>query len=293
MGKVARIILVAMVFFLLSVSLSTRADDYKLGPGDVISLTIFAGGKVQNQSTLTVSGQGTIPVPFLGEIKAEGLTINQLIQKITRDLKRDYFVNPIVNISIKEYRSKKAYILGEVKKPGLYEIKGDMTLLSLISMAGGINAAKAGNYALILRGQADKIKSYPIEKIVNKERGIKINLKKLFSGDLSSNIRIMNSDLVYIPSKQGMSVSFSKIYVMGRVRKPGAYEFQEGLTVLNACIMAGGFDPFAAPSRASVTRMENGKKKIIKINLERVRDGKDPDILLKPGDRIYIPQSRF
>ncbi len=291
MGKIGRITLFFMIFFFIH--LSAKADDYRLGPGDVISLTIFAGGKVQNQSILTVSGQGTIPAPFLGEVKAEGLTLNQLIQKITEALKKDYFVNPIVNISIKEYRSKKAYILGEVKKPGLYEIKGNMTLLSLISMAGGINTPKASNYALILRGQADKIKNYPIEKIVTKEKGIKINLKKLFSGDLSSNVRIMNSDLVYIPSKEGISVSFSKIYVMGRVRKPGAYEFQEGLTVLNACIMAGGFDPFAAPSRASITRIENGKKKIIKVNLERIRDGKDPDVVLRPGDRIYVPQSRF
>jgi len=270
-----------------------KAEDYKLGPGDVIILTIFAGGKIQSQSALTVSGQGTTPVPFLGETKAEGLTIHELTEKITRDLKKDYFVNPIVNICIKEYRSKKAYILCEVKKPGLYEIRGDMTLLSLISLAGGINTSRAGNYAIILKGQANKIKHYPVEKLVHKEKGIKINLKELFSGDLSSNIKIMNSDLVYIPPKEGMPVSLSKIYVMGRVRRPGAYDYQEGLTALNACIMAGGFDPFAAPSRATITRVENGRKKIIKINLEKIRDGEDPDVALKPGDRIYVPQSRF
>lgn len=289
MIKVVAIFIIA-AFIICS---SIRAEDYRLGPGDIIILTIFAGGKIQSQSTLTVSGQGTISVPFLGEIKAEGLTINELTEKITKDLEKDYFVNPVVNIFIKEYRSKKAYILGEVKKPGLYEIKGEMTLLSLISLAGGVNVPKAGNYAIVLRGQADKVKDYPIEKLVNKEKGIKIDLRKLFSGDLSANIKIMNSDLVYIPSKEGMPVSLSKIYVMGRVRRPGAYDYQEGLTALNACIMAGGFDPFAAPSRATITRVENGQKKIIKINLERIRDGKDPDVILKPGDRIYIPQSRF
>ncbi len=290
MGKI-KLFLYWIIFTLLFGS-SVYSKDYKLGPGDVIEIIIFAGGKVQNRSVLTVSGQGTIPIPYLGETKAEGLTVNDLIKKITEDLKRDYFVSPIVSISIKEYRSKKAYVLGEVKRPGLYEIKGDMTLLSLISLSGGVTL-KAGNYALILRGQANKIKNYPIEKLVNKEKTLKIDLKRLFNGDLASNITIMNSDVVYIPSKHGISILFSKIYVMGRVRKPGAYEYQDGLTVLNACIMAGGFDPFAAPSRATITRIENGKKTVIKVNLEKIRDGKALDIPLKPGDRIYVPQSRF
>ncbi len=274
-------------------SLIISKEDYKLGPDDVIVVTIFAGGKVQSESTLTVSTQGMVPVPFLGEVKAEGLTISELTQRIRDDLARDYFVNPVVNISIKEYRSKKAYILGEVKKPGPYEIKGEMTLLALISEAGGINSDKAANYAFLLRNQAEKIKDHPIKQLVEKGNAEKIDLKKLLSGDPAANLKIKNSDLVYIPSKEGESISLSKIYVMGRVKNPKAYDFQEGLTALNACILAGGFDPFAAPNRATVTRKVGEKEEIIKINLEKVRDGKEPDILLKPGDRIYIPESRF
>jgi polysaccharide export outer membrane protein len=268
-------------------------EDYQLGPGDVIILTIFAGGKVQNESILTVSSQGLVSTPFLGEVRAEELTIDELSQKIREDLARDYFVNPVVNISIKDYRSKKAYILGEVKKPGLYEIKGEMTLLSLISEAGGINSDKAANYAFLLRNQAEKVKDCPIEQLVGKGKGERIDLKKLLSGDLDANLKIRNSDLVYIPSKEGESISLSKVYVLGRVKNPKAYDFQEGLTALNACILAGGFDPFAAPNRATITRKKEGKKEIIKVNLEKVRDGKEPDVLLKPGDRIYIPESRF
>jgi protein involved in polysaccharide export with SLBB domain len=172
-------------------SFAFAEDGYKLGPDDIIIIKIFAGGKVRNKATLTISDQGLVSVPFLGEIKCKGRTVDELTKIIRKGLVKDYFVDPVVNI------------------------------------------------------KAEK------------------------------------------------SISLSKIYVMGRVKNPKAYDFQEGLTVLNACIIAGGFDPFAAPNRTTITRIENGKKKIIKINLKKVRDGKEKDILLKPRDRIYIPESKF
>lgn len=268
-------------------------EQYQLGPGDVVALTVFAGGKVQNQATLNVSSNGMVAAPFVGDIKASGLTTAQFAQSLRELLARDYFVDPVVNVTVQEYHSKKAYVLGEVKKPGLYEIKGETTLLSLISEAGGINSRDAGNYAFLLRNQAENVKDHPIEELVGKEGGERIDLKKLLGGDLAVNTTINHSDLVYIPPKDRESISLSKVYVMGRVKNPKAYDFQEGLSALNACILAGGFDPFAAPNRATITRRKDGKEEIIKVNLERVRDGKEPDVMLVPGDRINIPESRF
>jgi len=75
------------------------------------------------------------------------------------------------------------------------------------------------------------------------------------------------------------------------VTKPGVYEYQRGITALNACLMAGGFDKFAAPNRARIIREEDGKQTVIRINLEDVKEGKIPDIELKPGDIVVIPES--
>jgi polysaccharide biosynthesis/export protein len=268
-------------------------EQYQLGPGDVLVLAVFAGGKVQNQSTLTLSSGGVVAAPFVGDIQAGGLTTTQFSQSVRELLARDYFVDPVVNVTIQEYHSKKAYVLGEVRKPGLYEIKGETTLLSLISEAGGINSRDAGTFAFLLRNQAEKVKDHSIEELVGKEKGEKIDLKRLLNGDPTTNPRINHSDLVYIPPKDRESISLSKIYVMGRIKNPKAYDFQEGLTALTACILAGGFDPFAAPNRATITRKKEGKEETIKVNLERVRDGKEPDVMLVPGDRINVPESRF
>ncbi|MDY6861427.1 MAG: polysaccharide biosynthesis/export family protein [Thermodesulfobacteriota bacterium] len=283
----------AFMFLFIFYSFAFSEDGYRLGPDDVITITIFAGGKVQNKATLTVSSLGVVSVPFLGEITCKDRTIDEITKIIKEGLAKDYFVEPLVNIKVEEYRSKKVYILGEVKNPGLYELKGDMALLYLISKAGGINGTEAGNFAILLKGQGESVKNYPIEKLIEKGNSERIDLRRLFEGDPEVNVKISDSDLVYIPSKKGASISLSKIYVMGRVKNPKAYDFQKGITALNACIIAGGFDPFAAPNRATITRIESGNKKIIKINLNKVRDGKEKDILLKPGDRIYIPETRF
>lgn len=169
-----------------------EVEGYRLSSDDIIKLSIFAGGKTQTEVELTISSNGFITCPFLGDIKAERLTIHQLAENIREPLAKDFFVEPQVFISLKESKSPEW-----------------------------------------------------------------------------------------------------SIYVMGKVQKPGAYEFKEGLTALDACILAGGFEKFAAPNRATITRRENGENKVIKINLNDVKDGKEKDILLRPGDRINIPESRL
>jgi len=171
---------------------SSEIEGYRLKPNDVIKLSIFAGGEMQTEVELTITSKGFIACPFLGDIKAEELTISELTEKIKEPLARDYFVEPQVIISIKESKSPEW-----------------------------------------------------------------------------------------------------NVYVLGMVKKPGAHEFKEGMTSLDACVLAEGFKEFAAPNRATITRRENGENRVIKVNLNKVREGKIKDIPLRPGDRIDIPESRL
>jgi polysaccharide export outer membrane protein len=163
-----------------------------IGPQDVLTLSIYAGGEEQRKVDLTVSNEEMINAPFIGPIKAGGLTISELEKLITGLLKEDYFVDPQVHIQIKE-----------------------------------------GGYK---------------------------------------------------------SLQFS-VSVEGKVTKPGVYEYQRGLTALNACLMAGGFDKFAAPNRARIIRENDGEQTVIRINLNDVKEGKIPDVELEPGDIVVIPES--
>ena len=121
---------------------------------------------------------------------------------------------------------------------------------------------------------------------------IKVDLKKLLDqGDMTQNRALESGDVIYIPPAKVLNLADSKIYVGGEVKKPGLFNFQPGLTALNACIMAGGFSKFAAPNRTRVIRHQGDQKVIIKINLNDVKNGKIADLKLLSGDRIQVPET--
>jgi len=265
---------------------------YSIGARDVITLIIYAAGKQQEKVDLAVSVQGVVNVPFIGPIKAEGLRISELEALITKPLAKDFFVDPQVNIRIKEYRSLHYYLSGAVKSPGLYEMSSEPSLMELIAKAGGISG-DSGNVAFVLRAAANNHgESADNGRPRTHKEPIKIDLKALFGqGDMTNNIILKPGDVIYLPPKKALDVDESKIYIEGEVKSPGVYDYQKGLTALSACIMAGGFKQFAAPNRTKIIRQNGDKVEVIKINLNDVQKGKKSDLELKPGDRIHVPET--
>ncbi len=288
------------LFFLLVVTNAAPAaalspeQTYLLGPRDVITLSIRAGGEEQYKGDLTVSAEGKINVPFLGPMDAEGLSTPRLEAAISEILARDYFVDPAVNIHIKEYHSLRYYIVGAIKNPGLYEMASSANLMQLIATAGGVDLDRA-NVAYILRdavGQADIIEEEEVEALMARNEPLKVDLKGLLDkGDLRHNVQLRTGDVVYIPFKKSQDVAASNIYVDGEVNSPGVYPFQPGLTAMNACLMAGGFGKYAAPNRTRVIRKKGEEKEIIEIDLNAVKRGEAADLELMPGDLIHVPET--
>jgi len=285
-------IAILVLFFVICNPALAQMEAYRIGPRDVITLTIYAGGELQNQLDLTVSEKGTINVPFIGSVSAAGRTILELENFITKPLIRDYFVNPEVNISVKEYHSLQYFISGAIESPGLYEMTSRATLLELLAKAGGVLPTR-GNVAYIQRRSGNRIgKEMNAKDGSGRTDSIKVDLKKLLDqGDMSQNRALESGDVIYIPPEKVLNLADSKIYVGGEVKKPGLFNFQPGLTALSACIMAGGFTKFAAPNRTRVIRQQGDKKVIIKINLNNVKKGKIADVELLPGDRIQVPET--
>jgi len=173
---------------------AAQAEEYRLGPGDVVSINVWGMDVVQgqvvtktdNQTTgYLVSPDGKISFPMIGEITASGLTTSQLTNTITKALK-EYLNDPKVSINIVKLRTTRVYVLGEVNKPGMYELEKLHNVLDAIGIAGGYTKYAAKKSVFILRGGRP-------------EKPIKVNLLKLLKeGDMSQNYALNDGDVVYL-----------------------------------------------------------------------------------------------
>jgi len=298
---VAVLTLVCLLPCVSNAPAAAEENGYRLGAGDVVGISILAGGTEQVAKEMVVGDTGDITVPFIGKIQAAGLTLNELEKKIVPPLAGGYFVNPQVHLQIKEYRSLQFFISGTVNSPGMYSLDFLPTIMDLIAKAGGVTDER-GNQAYILRGVKNP-GLLAMESTLSDEefsqslagartKPIVVDLQRLLDeGDMTENIRLQSGDTIYIPQGTRLDLAGTKIYVQGKVKSPGVFNFQPGITALAACIMAGGFDKFAAPNRARIIRNVDGESRIISINLKKVETGQEPDLPLQPGDRIHIPES--
>ena len=261
-----------------------EAQDYGVGPRDSLSFTVY-GEEDLSPDGLIVSQEGYISFPLTGRVHVEGLSTPEIEKKVADLLADGYIVNPQVTVSVKSFKSKKAFILGAVEKPGVYPLRGQERLLEIISTAGGIQNEKAGKFILIWR---QKSRGENGSKNSGNGRLIKIGLERLLQqGDMNLNVPLINKDVVFVPQAE-------YIYIIGEVKKPGSYKFTENITILETITMAGGFTPIASPNKTRIIRVEDGKEKNIPVRMKDIIKGeKSKDIVLKSGDIIVVPESLF
>ncbi|MBK9519028.1 MAG: polysaccharide biosynthesis/export family protein [Anaeromyxobacter sp.] len=84
-----------------------------------------------------------------------------------------------------------------------------------------------------------------------------------------------------------------KVFVFGEVQKPGTFAFEDGMSIIQALTLAGGFTRNAAQNSTSVTRLVNGQEVKSKVNVQDIALGKAPNVTLEPGDIVYVPESMF
>jgi len=132
-----------------------RSDQsgYQIGPENVLLIDVYYGRGEELSRKVRVSSKGYITFPLLGEVEVQDLTVADLEQKLTYLLEKDFLVNPQVSVFIEEYST--VSILGQVEEPGAYEIKGKLTVVELISMAGGFTKIADANNVRVMRTNPD------------------------------------------------------------------------------------------------------------------------------------------
>jgi polysaccharide biosynthesis/export protein len=205
-------------------------------------------------------------------------------------------------------------VVGAVKMPGVFQIRGTKTVIDVLSMAEGVTD-DAGDTVLIMHRagypETDNssgpdttrggIAPTLLGELYSKNNSIRptlpeknvaieeINLKKLLdSADSALNVPVRPGDIVKVP-RAGI------VYVVGEVQKPGGFVLQnnESISVLQALALAEGPTHTSAISRARIIRSDpaTGKRIEIPMNLGKIFSGKAPDAILQPKDIVFVPNS--
>jgi protein involved in polysaccharide export with SLBB domain len=137
---------------LLVCSLFCQAElgHYKMGAGDLISISIYDEPDLSVEVRIGLSGQ--ISFPLLGDVEVSGLSPKALEEKLTSGLKGPYLIDPSVTVSIVEYRP--FYITGEVKKPGSYAFQPGLTVDKAITISGGFTERASKDSIFVMQDQA-------------------------------------------------------------------------------------------------------------------------------------------
>ncbi len=264
----AGILRLTVLFLLLPVALpaAETSRDYVIGSKDVIDIKVYEQPDLSQ--VIRVSEEGFITMPLIGDVKAVGMTVEKLTKVITEKY-TEYIVQPQITLYVREYHSKEIYLLGEVNRPGVYQLTGNATLLELLTQAGGITQAGGETMTVIHRPKPGQEAETAV-----------INLTRLLEGgDGRENVVVLDGDTIYVPKA-------NYFFVFGEVQKPGSYKLEKGLklTILKAISLAGGFTDKAAKGKVKITREADGKQVTFKADM-------NTEVL--PHDIIIVPESFF
>jgi polysaccharide biosynthesis/export protein len=261
------------------------AARYVLGPDDVIAIKAMDADEVSNAS-LRIDPSGYISLPLVGRVAAGGLTVERLERELSTRLKT-YVREPVVAVSVVEYRSQPVSVIGSVGQPGVHQLEGRKTLIEILAKAGGLRAEAGDSIKITRKAEWGAI---PLPSATKDPSGqfsvAEVSLKSIMqAANPEENILIKPNDVISVPRAD-------LVYVIGEVKKPGGFMLQERGTIsgLQALAMADGLTPIAAPQKAMIIRQSAGGTRVqIPANLKDILSGKMSDVEILPDDILFIP----
>ncbi|MDY7545665.1 polysaccharide biosynthesis/export family protein [Glaciimonas sp. CA11.2] len=269
---------------------------YLIGSGDVLSIVVWDHPELStpamtSATTISTSGatdvgassipgfvvdqDGLVQFPYAGPLKLAGLTEAQARTLLTRQLK-NYLKKPDLTLRVQAYRSKRIYIDGEVKMPGIQSINDlPMTLMEAVSRAGGF--LPTGDQSQVDVTRAGKT--------------YRVNLPQLLQKGINpANILLANGDVVRVIAREE-----SKVFVLGEVTRPTTLTLRNGRLTLNEALGdAGGLNQLSAEGRQVYVVRNTTDMHPIVYNL----DARSPVALalaenfeLKAKDVVYVDAS--
>lgn len=161
-------------------------SDYRILPADILDITVFQEPDLK--STLRVSNDGTIAFPLIGVVPVGGLSPQMAAQAIRDKLAGGYLINPQVSVTVTEFSKRRFTVLGEVQKPGAYDMpdQQEITVLQAIGMAGGYTRIANPSRVTLMR------------RVDGEEHTFALNARKMAAGSTESTFTVRPGDVITV-----------------------------------------------------------------------------------------------
>jgi polysaccharide export outer membrane protein len=260
---------------------TTNLPARPLVANDLLSVAVY--GAPEMTRTVRVSSAGTIRIPMLERaIEVTGLMPAEVEPKIAAELTaEEILVNPAVTVTVAEYYSRPISVAGAVKLPLTFQVYQKASLLEALTRAQGLSP-EAGTEVLV---------TFPAKTPGEPPLVRRIPVKGLIDGaDPELNLVLEGGEEIRVPA-------VGRVYVMGNVKKPGAFPLENaaGMTVLKALALAEGLAPYPTKEAYIYRRGDTAPgepAKEMPVELRKILDRKSPDVALAANDILYIPDNR-
>jgi polysaccharide export outer membrane protein len=252
-----------------------------LAANDLVGVSVY--GSPELTRTIRVGADGTIRFPMLEQrVRAEGLMPAELEAALAGALKKEeILVDPMVTVTILEYDSRPISVIGAVKKPITFQAVGRVTLIDALAKAEGVTPDAGPELLLSVaqprRGEASAAmaRRIPIRALID-------------NADPALNVRLTGGEEIRIPEAR-------KIYVVGNVKKPGAFPVRDGSesTVLKLLAMSEGVTQYASKEAFIYRSAGDGQaRQEISLPLAKLLERKAPDVPVMADDILYVPDAK-
>lgn len=265
-----------LAFALLVLPTAVRADAaYVIHPGDQISVSVY--GETALSQSVTVLPDGSVNLPLVGPLHVAGLTADAASRKLAHALAQ-YIRRPLVTMEIVTEGQSNALVLGDVKTPGKFALRGNAKLSDAIAAAGGLDSSTVG-----------ELPSARVETDGGNVRVISLQAL-LRDGDESQDIALGANSVIYVQSRATFTIE-----VVGAVDHPGEVQLHDGDRLSIAIAKVGNSATAQSDlSHVFVTSKTDGKSATSEVDMYRALEHGDlaGDPKLTQGDVVFVPQSK-
>jgi len=255
-----------------------KHQKYVIRSGDMFNFSVY-GERDLTAKRGVVKPDGTLTIPMIGDVKISGLTVNEAMQKISKQM-HNFLQDAVISLLPVEFKAQSYTILGKINKPGRYPIQEGTRLIDAIAESGDLSIG-------LFQGSTIELADLEHAFIRRDLDVLPVDFTELVrKGNPLHNIPLEDHDYIYIPSALN-----TEVYILGEVNSAGYFGFKEHMTLTQLVSYAGGFKESAKIENVAILRGYIKDPSVYIVNLQDVIEGKRADFMLEPFDIVFIPRT--